>query len=484
VPITVVSSSPVDNETGVSIQKRLRVTFSTAVLRSSVNEGTLILYETDGGLAVPGKIDFDTGDTIVYFLPTQELRASFSYTFVAVGAADGLPAGAIQSTTLDDLAVSYSVDFRTGTERFVSLEEVTDRTDIEHVAPIRESEELAETTGVLSILGSVPVGFSSNNNNPGEITVQFDEPLASGSYAVGWMTVEMRPVLDYEDYYYGGLVDGEKVLRIENPDDYEFPMPSGSIAVDGDSLVWTKTSGDWPYNAEVVVTLSPDVEGESGNKLGSEVVILFTTTLWPMYIGSQYLRLELGPALKELYDDTLNRIALKRSIEGWELAGREFSLKNPPYAAREFAKCGAILDVIETLVMRADLQRGMSKKLGDFEVNYGNRGLSKDSLKYGSALECLTKAEAKLRRWVLSLRPRFARVGEFDTTGPNLVRGVRNWDNIITSGSSAIPAANWGAERRSKIALESLGQLYSPFGTSAYFYGQYQGSSFYLLRSV
>lgn len=464
---TVVSSSPTANETGVpATSTELRITFSTALLRSSVNEGTLLLYETDGGLPIPGKIRFSTDETIVYFLPTQELRSAFSYTFVAVGIADGLPAGAIQSSTSDDLATTYSINFRTGTERFVSLEEMTDRTDIEHIAPIREAETLAQTTGVLSILDSTPAGFSSNNNNPDEIVVQFDEPLASASYAADWMTVEIRPVLDYEDYYYGGLVDGEKVLRIEKPDDYEFPMPSGSIAVDGDSLVWTKTSGDWPYNAEVVVTLSAEVEGVSGNKLGSEVIILFTTTLWPLYVGSQFLRLELGPIVKELYDDTLNRNALKRSIEAWELAGREFNVRNPPYAAREYAKSGALIDVIETLSARADLNRGISKKLGDFEVNYGNRGASRDSIKYSTALASMSKAEQKLRRWVASLRPRFARVGDLDTTGPALIRGMRNWDNLVTSGSLSIPAANWYDERRTKIGLE---QPVDP--TASYYYG-------------
>jgi len=450
---TVVTSSPIANETGVSIQKRLSITFSTAIDHSSISSGTLLLYEADGLVPVDGKVTFSTDDTIVYFLPYKELHPSFSYTFVAVGASDSLPAGSIESSTADELATSFSITFRTGTERFVPLSEVTDRTDIEHIAPIRETSELAEVTGYLTIESASPQGFSTLKT-PDTITITFDEPIASSSYDASWITLSMSPVLDYGDKYYAGEIDDVLKLKIED-DDVVTDLPTGTISISDDQLIWTKTDGDWPYNAEVKITLSADIEGESGNTLGSEVEIYFTTNMFPMFIGSNIARIEVGTVVKNLNNDTLNRVILSRSVHAWEIAGQEFDLNNPPYAAREYTKWGMIVDVLDQLSLVSELNRGSSKRLGDFEVKFDGRNSSRDAGKYQTALKGITDTEYKLRRWVRSLRMRTAAVGETSPRGPTVFQGIRNWDNLLTSMSTAIPAANWKSQRDLRIAYDN-----------------------------
>lgn len=486
---TVASSDPVNNATSVSIQKQLSIVFSTALKRSTANEGTLLLYETDSGVPVEGKITFSTDEKTVYFLPIQELRASFSYTFSAVGAADGLPAGAVQSLDGTDLASTYTVNFRTGTERFVSLDEVTDRTDIEHVAPIREQAELAKVTGVLAIKGSTPEGFSTSQGDPSTIEVQFDENLDAAALTTSWMTLQMKAILDVEDYYYGGTISSTKKLKIEDST-VSVAQPTGTVSVSSDKLVWTRGSGQpaWPMNAEVTIKLSKDIKGASGNKLSKDIQIVFTTTVWPLWVGSQILRLELGPAVRELFDDSLNRAALWRAIQAWETAGRELSIRNPPYVAREYAKAGAVLDLLELISIKADLQRGTSKRLGDFEVNYGNRNTATDSGRYLSSKRVFDQAEQKLRRWAASLKPRFSVVGAANANGPQVFQGVRTWDNMLTGGSTIIPAANWKAERQNRIWLEqgqSAAAIYNPRDVLNTFYGRFAGAPydrFYLVR--
>lgn len=487
---TVVSSSPADNATGVAIQTRLEIVFSTALERSTANDGTILLYEADGAVPISGLIEFSSDSTTVYFSPFEALRPNWSYILAAVGDAESLPAGAVESATGHPLASSYSANFRTGTERFVSLEEVTDRTDIEHIAPIREASELAETTGgVLSIVSSSPEGFSTNQDDPDTISVTFDGPLASSSFSENWLTLEMRPILDYEDYYLGNYNDDdEKTLKIED-EDLDVSMPSGTVTMSGSTLTWTKSSGSWPFNAEVTITLSEDIEDTSGNTLGREVKIVFTTLLFPLYVGSQFLRLELGSSVRGFFDDSLNRMALKRGVEAWELTGRRFELENPPYVAREYTKYGAIIDVIETIALKADLARGQRKKLGDFEVDYGAQSTLLNSARHLSAKKKLELAEGKLRLFSPSLKARFAAQGILSGTGPQELTGIRNWDNLFMGASRVVPAANWKEERELKLAWEQMGSvaggIMNPREVLTAFYGRYDGTPFdrfYIVR--
>lgn len=452
---TVASTSPIDSAVNVSTDIKLEITFDVPINRSTVTSSSLLLYETNTNVTIPGNITFSIDDLTAFFFPTRELQQSNSYTFVAVGAADNLPFN-VESATGDALAVSYTVNFRTGSERFVSLDEVTDRTDIEHVAPIREEDVLAETTGTLSVLTADPEGFSTCNDNPDTITITFDEILASSSFNADWMTVEMRPILDYGDYYYGGVVDGVNKLRIQD-ENVNTIIPSGNIYVDGATLYWEKGVGavDWPFNAEIVVTLAADIEGTSGNTLGSDITVLFTTTMFPLFVGSNYIRLEIGPAVKELFNDTINRTALKRSIESWELTRRSFDLDTPPYAAREYAKCGAILDILDSLTLKADMNSGVAKRLGDWMIDYGRRGGIKDTGKYLPARKCFEKNEQKLSRWSPSIRMRVAALGIDSGEGPTYFQGFRNWDNLYTTDSVTLPAANWAHQRCIQKAFDN-----------------------------
>jgi len=461
---TITVINPTNNATNVDPRDNIEITFSVALDTDTITEGTVVLTDDETGETVGGAFSFSSSNTVVTLLPAKELRSNVSYTLMVVGADIALPAGAVQSSTSDDLATSSIIHFRVKTERFVSLEEITDRTDLDHVAPIREEAELALSTNFITLTGVTPDYFSTNNADLSQIVIAFSETLDTVAFDADTMfSIEMNPILDL-DAYYGNLDrNGDPKLYLQDSD-LPIALPTGTVLASSNTLTWTRTVpvlgvGDhpqlntFPFNAELIVTVDASIIGSSGNTMSENVNIIFTTKLFPMFSGSRTVRLDVGPSLDDYYDDTINRLVLQRSIEAWRLTGGRFSLESPVHDAILFTRWGSVLDAAEIISFKADLARGTSKQLGSFSVDFSNRAFAKSTGRFLTAKEKVDSTEYRLMASHGALRPKVANLGSGASMGQRIFRGVRNWDSLV-HGRGVSPIANTRAQRRNSQMID------------------------------
>src|SRR3990167_1645151 len=139
---TVASSTPADQATSIPINQLISVIFSSTIDVTTANQSTVILYETESLNQIQGAVSLSANLLTVRFLPDQELRQNLSYTLLLMGQSDSTTGDYLKSVAGDGLVLTTSITFKTKTERFVSLTEITSRSDIERVGPIREESEL------------------------------------------------------------------------------------------------------------------------------------------------------------------------------------------------------------------------------------------------------------------------------------------------------------------------------------------------------
>jgi len=454
---TVASTTPADGATDFSYRSSLSAVFSTALLSSSVNRSTLSLYESVSGHDVDIDVSLSADALTVTVIPRSPLRQNVNYVFSLIGNDIGSPGGPIKSADGDALAVTYSVTFRTDEDRYVSLEEITSRDDIERVGPIRDVEDEASEVGYLEVTDVTPDSMAGNESRTLDtIEVDFGESVATtGSGSA--ITLVMTPADGMTRDYGHQDVTGKFLYR----DVETYPSrqalitdPVGSVVASGTKLIWTRDSSyEFPYNAQIAVRVHSDrVTNASGYQLEEDLYFTFTTEYWPVYASPTVIRIELGPSISQLHDDTLWRIILKNSIGAILESGDKcgFSRDRPYPNTEKYVKAKSVIDVIDLLRFLSDLQAGQRKQLGDFTVQYTATDPSLIA-KRNQALEDMKRALRELRRYRGAAGPRSAiKSASYETE-----RGdwrMRTWDSMIASSS---PVANTYQDREARRQLRS-----------------------------
>jgi len=375
----VASTSPTIGQVDFDgIRNNLTATFSTALLSSSVNRMTVILYETESGRTVDLETSLSTDLKTITIVPNRPLAEAMSYRLSLIGADIAAPGGYIKSSGGDALATTYNVLFRTADERFVSREEILSREEFERVGPIRSVEDEAAVTGYLEIQSVTPAAFATNQSRSlSAIEVDFGEAVdTTGSGAA--ITIEMNPADGMTRDYGHEDVTGKFLYRDAEDVPSRLALidePTGVVSASGNKIIWTAEDDyEWPYNAEVTICVHSDyIVNASGHQLEEDTYFTFTTEYWPKYATPTVLRIELGPTISQLYDDTLYRIILKNSIRTLLESNDKCYITNRdrPYPNTEkFVKSQSIIDVINQLRLLADIQSGQRKQLGDFTVQF------------------------------------------------------------------------------------------------------------------
>lgn len=478
----VISTTPTDGATDVTIDSVISFRFNTALDTSTITLGTIILVEEDTLDSIPGIVSYNSDLFTVTFLPRAALSQNTAYKAHVVGFDQSLGAW-IKSDDGDALADTYTISFRTTEERYVPLDEVVDRSDIELVGPVRavaatlppELAGVLEQAGTpnITITSSTPKGFASQVDVCTDtITLELGYQLVNVDTATDF-TLEVYPALGDEAYFADTDSTGTIWLNDTcNPTGYQensvditmpdFVSPTGEFSVTGTQLVWTRTADDpcFMYNSEVHVVISEGVEGVADGITGAfeeESEIIFTTEYWPKFIDQRLLRLELGASVRSLYDDTLNRIIHKNSIDAWEQAGGNFDIDDPYPAVKRYVKWCSIIDVMDALTIQGGIIGNTEKMLGDFRVQHGG---FKDSMhpKYEKAMDGKEKALRELRWYRGQGRAQVVLPG---STNPafRADKRERTWDNwyawtydgLVYDSLAGSPGANMRDERWSKI---------------------------------
>lgn len=466
----IVDTVPTDGQTDFNIQNSIQFEFDVRIDTDSANSGTVVVYDMSTMDTISGTISLSSNHKIVLFRPLKALIPNHSFQASVIGADLNTAGGNIQSEDGDDLAVTYSVTFRTAEEQYVSLDEVSTMEDVEIIGPIRaetvETEELVSRE--LEISGTSPAAFTSRvSPSISGISITFPTGLDASYLDQEAVTVEASPVTGMEDFYAtidvnkeddtSTAVDDRLTLRTCYSGDPSllYTQPTGVVSLSAPNvLTWTKQEDqNFLYNSEVVVTLdSSKIIGTDGSELPADITFVFTTEYFPLFIPAKMLRIKMAPAIIDLYDDTLNQIIHSNSLDAWEQAGYKFSIHNPYPAVRRYVMFKSVIDVFDVLEAKDHLRREETKRLGDLEIRYGSGK--------GRAPAVYTKAEKEMEKALFELRA-YRGQGVPTVVVPGWRSGeyrgdlfMRTWDNISTANSNmfsadlfGLPAANTSTHR-------------------------------------
>lgn len=443
---TFVSSVPATSAIGISVEQQIIITFSTALDPSSVNEGTVSVFRSDDLVPLRGEYVLSSASTVVTFTPERALFQDTQYRVVLLGSDQGV-GYAVKSSTGQFLATTTVISFRTGTERFVSLEEIAGRDDIERIGPIRATDPFAiqPTGGSLEIEELVPAAFDCNVLvSATGLHIDFNASIDPSTVTTTSVKIEQLPVLGIDDYF-ATVVDpaGDACPTLGIQDSVGFTVPTGELRVEGDKVVFQiDASAEFLHNTEVHVTISTNVASTAGATLSQEVDYFFTTEYFPLFVGPTFLRTELGPSVATLTDDTIKRIIHKNSIEAWEMANKGIDLKRPTWWARKWVICKSILDILGVLLLSKDLAAGQSKTLGDLSIS--TRPANPElGAKYKQATDCIKELGDLFG---VDLMATIAVKGVSSGT-ERLDFRMRTWDHLILQRRAA---ANTSPERSEK----------------------------------
>lgn len=488
---TLLTTSPNDGDTDVAVNSTIKFTFDTALLRSSVNEATVLLYRDDTGEHIARAVRLSTSGTVITVTPSKTLAEDVTYVAAVVGSASNMAGGNIKAADATDFITTRQVTFRTKIERYVSLPEVTSRTDYEEIGPIREGDTGTDVSGYLAVEETSPAGFASDvDRNLSEIAVTFDQTvLPTGSHAAFELTIEN--VLGIDEYYGEQGDDGTDGCRMDNrflkdwlksTDDDCIDLfgvdPSGNVTVSGSTATWTRdTNGPaFHYNSEVVVRVRADsLVSPTGHMLEEDVYFFFTTEYFPMYTGVNFIRLKLGRTVSDLYDDTIRRHILAASIDAVDQAAGKFDVEHPYPAVRRYVSASVILAILDEMGVLTALNAG-SKSLGDLRIEYSPNDLSKLASIARRAENDKEKALFELRAYRRQSIPQYV-VRGIDNPFEREDYFMRTWQHLRNTGQSY---ANSEDIRRAK---SELAKDHPSIGTSVTYVGrvseqQVQGITF------
>lgn len=442
--LALVSSDPVDTATDVSVEKIVTLTFDQNVKVASATGGTIQLFRDDADFPLPGQV-VASGKRVT-FIPDGELTQDAIYRIKIIGSDLGL-GYALQAADGTFLSTTIQLTFRTGIEKFVDLSVVADRTDIERIGPIREQDPLfiQGTALPLQIEERDPEALEAKVSVDGTgLHVDFDRNIDPTTVTAKSFQVTQVPVLGLEEYLGTTGSDGAFVLATQLGVDLAFP--TGTRQVVDDIMAFILDPGQqWLYNTEVRVTITTKVKGTDGMSLSQNDEYIFTTEYCPLYTSADMVRLEMGPAVSVLTDDTICRLIHKNSITAWERSNRALPLRSPPNHIKRWVLCRTMLDILNVLHLANDLQAGETKTLGDLTIRKQPRDPKLGAL-YADALKCL---EENPIFWSDSMVAKPAVKGRA-APGERFDHRMRTWDHLLLQ---PVPGANLVSERGEKSRL-------------------------------
>jgi hypothetical protein len=123
-------------------------------------------------------------------------------------------------------------------------------------------------------------------------------------------------------------------------------------------------------NNVLFIELDETIAATDGATLEQDYLYYLTTTYTPMYSAIRRLRLDLGPLISDIPDDTLNLAIFEASLSTDAFSFQESSTDTFfLHARREYATCMAELMLVDALSGNTSLSSRMSKTLGDLSIS-------------------------------------------------------------------------------------------------------------------
>jgi len=120
---TVTSTAPANSSVGALINGVVRVTFSEAMMASTISATSVTVTPAAGGVAVPGSVTYDSPTRTATFTPLQPLDYGASYTITVTSAALDLAGNAIAAdfhSTFKSIQKVFDKPYFQGTNNITS----------------------------------------------------------------------------------------------------------------------------------------------------------------------------------------------------------------------------------------------------------------------------------------------------------------------------------------------------------------------------
>lgn len=387
--MSIVSVSPLNFATNVSINAFIRVVFNTALNRTTVNEYTLILVDTYTQTVIPGRVDYVAGTTTATFQFFDYLSKNTNYTVIVVGGTAGIYAlspnepfsanNFVFSFTTGE-SIDYTIPLATRNQYtdgpyFQGADGIYTETFSRTGEPVSHIVTTSASIGPSGTIipspsgpdvyippsGSTPAGevFQLVSSDPGNgeenviastqenITFTFNGDVAS----VATFEIEVENILGYD------------LLNDNDTSNY-------ALSIDGEDYVITPTGSltEFAPSAIYTVTLS-DIVDVGGNEI-AEVAISFKTKPVPMYSTVRIIRTNLGDLIATVTDEEIATVIHENSMVAFDNASPAFLIAVPTMAAKNYVTCKSKLDLLERrYMMGGQVER---KTLADLTIQYGS----------------------------------------------------------------------------------------------------------------
>ncbi len=363
--ITLTSSTPSNGSTDYFINKSVELIFNKAIATTSLTNSIFSILDIDSGTRVPLTITASPNDaTKVILLPSVNLKNNTQYRVIIVGSDLGLGFN-LTAQDADTLSTSITVEFSSGSTIY-KIDTIVEK----DTASLSLEGDIFLPTNVKALGYDFTIDKVRPKNNKhgveptltGDNTVRFTftKALLTGvSDYEDWVNINVFPLLDTTDYLASGQSLGQGSI------------PDYTVSVTGADLLIT-FSHELPNNVGVQIDLLTDIESIDGEDYGGSMKYSINTALYPQIYGVETIKREVKELTTVYNDDYIGALLFKNTIWTWEKIGRNFTLDNVPFAAKQYVIYTTILDLMEDAEYTKYLLAGTKRQLGDLGVTIEN----------------------------------------------------------------------------------------------------------------
>jgi len=445
------SRIPAINATNIYLNQLIYLVFDQNVDSSTLTDNTILVYRSSDYELIDKTIGYSSSTYTATITPDSIFDENTTYNVVVVGADQS--STCVKNASSESLVTTATWYFTTGTELYEAPEDTIPETQPDTPvasSPVAKVLEPRSQTS-FAITKTTPGNYGTNLGTESSdhttvtwgdsVSVKFNRLLASGTAVEqDWIALSVE------------AVDGDPSTTTATP--------SGTVAnVTGDTITWTPSTYQdnhttWRVNNEVTVTVSEDVKDYQGNLLSDDYEFMFTTCYYPLYSTVKKIRTAIGPFIRDVNDDVINRTIYLNSLEAYNIANvmydqSQWALSSPTFAAKMWVFCKTQYDLLHArLLDMASSGAGEMKRLGDFSIQEGTEVQDGVKSSIAKALECsnawLKQLLGKYRR----ARAKMVIKGVANPATPPM-RGVRTW--------SVPEDGRLGANKRTERILKSPG---------------------------
>lgn len=450
---TISSRSPSVSETNVYLNKIITITFSEALLESTVTTSNFSLRHAGSQVNVKVSVSYNSTTYVVTLVPETQLWKNSTFEITVIGLSSALGTGYLKAADNTAFATTTRWQFQTGDDIDAPLdksESAEEREGDLFLPPGLQLTQDADFQLVRTIPANGSWGFTGS-----DIYLVFNAETTTGRVATG-VTVYQRPFLD-EDGWFGYPTGDSYSLEWQGALDASyFVTPTWVVTGSATgSIIRLTTTGTVLANTMFEIEVSEYLTDKSGNATNETYSSVFTSHSYPNYVTPRLVRNELFSIYTTLNQEFVHQVVWKWMVNAYRIIGNtatNFSSKGA--YLRDYVKYGAIMDIMQSLWIEKSMNAGIMKTLGDFIVEYDPKAgnLESDGV-YKRSKERFEKAYNAIR--YLSTQFTSFIKGWNDVTSPANFR-TRLWKNprVTTNGypfvlPDSYPVHNTRAQRDS-----------------------------------